>query len=66
MFDLAWRGTFPGHPGPDDGAGLGLAIVRSIIEAHEGRVTVVNTQGGCRFEVRLPALAARARPAQRR
>lgn len=57
VFDLAWRGTRPGHPGPDDGAGFGLAIVRSIVEAHEGRVSVVNTQGGCRFEVRLPALA---------
>jgi signal transduction histidine kinase len=60
VFDLAWRGTrpgHPGHPGPDGGAGFGLAIVRSIVEAHEGRVSVVNTQGGCRFEVRLPALA---------
>jgi len=57
VFDLAWRGTRPGYPGPDDGAGFGLAIVRSIVEAHEGRVSVVNTQGGCRFEVRLPALA---------
>jgi hypothetical protein len=30
-------------------------IPRGIVEAHQGRVSVVNTVGGCRFEVRLPA-----------
>jgi signal transduction histidine kinase len=52
VFDMAWRGT-----DPDDGAGLGLAIVRGIVEAHRGQVSVVNTGEGCRFEVRLPTLA---------
>ena len=56
VFDMAWRGT-GARPGTDRGAGLGLAIVRSIIEAHAGQVSVTNTQEGCRFEVRLPALA---------
>lgn len=37
------------------GGGLGLAIVRGLIEAHGGRVQVHNTHGGCRFVVRLPA-----------
>jgi signal transduction histidine kinase len=40
---------------------LGLAIVRGIVEAHHGQVSVVNTEGDCRFEVRLPALAGSAR-----
>jgi len=58
VFDLAWRGTHVGAAGPDGGGGLGLAIVRSIVEAHQGQVSVVNTGAGCRFEVRLPALPA--------
>jgi signal transduction histidine kinase len=31
--------------------------VLSIAEAHQGQVSVVNTQKCCRFEVRLPVLA---------
>ena len=58
VFDLAWRGTHVSAAGPDGGGGLGLAIVRSIVEAHQGQVSVVNTGAGCRFEVRLPALPA--------
>jgi signal transduction histidine kinase len=55
VFDLAWRGTDARSPAPDSGAGLGLAIVRGIIEAHQGGVCVLNTPSGCRFELRLPA-----------
>jgi signal transduction histidine kinase len=55
VFDMAWRGTQARTPGADGGAGLGLAIVRGIVEAHKGRVSVANTGDGCRFEVRLPA-----------
>jgi signal transduction histidine kinase len=55
VFDLAWRGTDARSPAPDSGAGLGLAIVRGVVEAHRGSVGVVNTTGGCRFEMRLPA-----------
>jgi heavy metal sensor kinase len=37
------------------GAGLGLAIVREIVERHGGTVTVGEAaEGGARFEVRLP------------
>jgi signal transduction histidine kinase len=57
VFDVAWRGTNARTPGPDGGAGLGLAIVRGIVEAHAGQITVANTGGGCRFEVTLPTLA---------
>jgi two-component system, OmpR family, sensor kinase len=39
-----------------DGAGLGLAIVRAVIEAHGGRVVVDSPPGGgARFTVVLPA-----------
>lgn len=57
VFDVAWRGTNARTPSPDGGAGLGLAIVRGIVEAHAGQITVANVGGGCRFEVSLPALA---------
>jgi signal transduction histidine kinase len=55
VFDLAWRGTAARSPEPDSGAGLGLAIVRGVVEAHRGSVRVVNTGDGCCFEMRLPA-----------
>lgn len=53
VFDTGWRGTHARTP--PSGAGLGLAIVRGIVEAHRGRATVRNVPGGCRFEVVLPA-----------
>jgi len=55
VFDLAWRGTDARSPAPDSGAGLGLAIVRGVVEAHQGSVRVVNTEVGCCFEMKLPA-----------
>lgn len=59
VFDVAFRGTAArrsgqGHP-DGHGAGLGLAVARGIVEAHGGRISVANVNGGCRFEVRLPA-----------
>lgn len=37
------------------GAGLGLSIVKSICNAHQGRVSVESTEGkGSRFTVELP------------
>ncbi|MFE2885367.1 sensor histidine kinase [Streptomyces sp. NPDC059272] len=53
VFDTGWRGTHARTP--PAGAGLGLAIVRGIVEAHQGRAAVRNVSGGCRFEVILPA-----------
>jgi signal transduction histidine kinase len=57
VFDVGWRGTAARTPEPLAGAGLGLTIVRGIVEAHAGEVAVHNVQGGCRFEVRLPVPA---------
>jgi signal transduction histidine kinase len=54
VFEVAWRGTPARTPEPQAGAGLGLAIVRGIVEAHAGEVDVHNVDSGCRFEVRLP------------
>lgn len=57
VFDVAFRGERARTPGTDGsgGGGLGLAIVRGLVEAHGGRVGVHNTGYGCRFEVHLPA-----------
>jgi len=61
VFDVAFRGAGParsataGQSGEPAGAGLGLAIARSLVEAQSGRIEVINQNGGCRFEVRLPA-----------
>ena len=55
VFDLAWTGTDARSPARESGAGLGLAIVRGVVEAHRGSVRVVNTEAGCCFEMRLPA-----------
>ncbi|MGK5543762.1 sensor histidine kinase [Streptomyces sp. URMC 127] len=52
VFDTGWRGSEARTP--PAGAGLGLAIVRGIAEAHAGRATVCNAGDGCRFEVVLP------------
>lgn len=55
VFDTGWRGSDARTP--PAGAGLGLAIVRGIVEAHRGRASVRNVPGGCRFEITLPAAA---------
>jgi signal transduction histidine kinase len=57
LFDVGWRGAADRTP-DDGGAGLGLAIARGVVEAHEGTIEVANIPGGCRFELALPAGAA--------
>ncbi len=41
---------------PQGGTGLGLALVREIVNAHHGQITVESQQGaGTTFHIRLPA-----------
>lgn len=58
LFEVGFRGEQARTPGPDHGAGLGLAIARGLVEAHEGTLVVSNQEPGCRFVLRLPAAAA--------
>jgi len=67
VFETGWRGapartprSGAARPHGDSGAGLGLAIVRGIVEAHAGRATVHNVAGGCCFEIALPAAHGQA------
>ena len=58
VFEVAWRGQPARTPGPDGGAGLGLAIARGIVEAHDGEIEVRNVDGGCRCAPARYRLAA--------
>ena len=41
---------------PSGGSGLGLAIVKAVVDAHDGRVDLLEAEGGgARFVVTLPA-----------
>ncbi len=61
VFERFYR-VDPSRQRATGGAGLGLAIVRQIVEAHGGSVTVANIPGGgAEFTVRLP-LEHQARP----
>ncbi|MEO7262923.1 MAG: HAMP domain-containing sensor histidine kinase [Jatrophihabitantaceae bacterium] len=59
VFDVGFRGESARtpHRANPAGAGLGLAITRGIIEAHEGTIRVENVAGGCSFVIRLPVVA---------
>ena len=64
VFDVAWQGSAARTPEQQPsarGAGLGLAIVAGLVEAHGGTVRVDNRPAGadgcvpgCRFTVTLP------------
>jgi signal transduction histidine kinase len=56
VFEVGFRGepARTPQPGLGVGAGLGLAITRGIVSAHDGSVEVCNSAGGCQFTVRLP------------
>ncbi len=55
LFERFWRAG-AGRERGKAGAGLGLAIVREIVAAHDGRVEALNAPGGgAHFVIHLPA-----------
>lgn len=63
VFERFGRGALR-PAGPDPGAGLGLAIVAAIAEAHHGRVELDSAPGrGSTFTLVLPRRATSAAPA---
>ena len=54
VFEAGWRGSAARTPEAEAGAGLGLAVVHSVVDALGGTVEVSNVGDGCAFEVRLP------------
>ena len=60
IFDRFWRSE-AGRERGRDGAGLGLAIVAGIVDAHGGSVHAANAEGGgASFVVTLPARTQQA------
>ena len=55
VFERFWRGE-RSRARKTGGAGIGLAIVRELVKAHDGRIDVESKPGdGTRFRVSLPA-----------
>ena len=50
LFDRFYR-VDPSRQKSSDGAGLGLAITKSIIEAHKGRIQAFSSNGSTQFEI---------------
>ncbi len=58
VFEPLWRGGEARATRPRDGAGLGLPISRSIVEAHGGRIYVAEASSrGTQIRFTLPRLA---------
>ena len=56
IFDVAFQSDRARTPGA--GAGLGLAIAKGFVEAHDGQLNVQNDAGGAIFTMRLPRVRA--------
>jgi signal transduction histidine kinase len=61
IFDLFVQGEHPLHR-PAGGLGIGLTLVRRLVELHGGTVGAESSGAGSRFTVRLPVAAAPALP----
>jgi len=53
LFDRFYR-VDPSRQRNSDGVGLGLAITRSIVEAHGGKISVTSDQSSTSFVIQLP------------
>ena len=63
VFDRFYK-VDPARPGGTAGSGLGLSIVKAIVERHGGTVRVVSEPGGTEFTVALPQGANAVPPDQ--
>ena len=60
IFERSFRGSLARQQSPD-GQGLGLTMVRSILETHGGRIELMmKTSQGTTFRVHLPLTEAAA------
>jgi len=57
LFDRFYR-VDPSRQKASEGAGLGLAITKSIVEAHRGTIQAYSSDGSTRFAIAFPAAGA--------
>ena len=63
IFDRFWRADRARTHTANSGAGLGLAIARQLIEAHQGQIEVSSSPGqGTTFTIRLPLIRPKSNP----
>lgn len=55
LFDRFYRVDPSRQKASSDGAGLGLAITKSILEAHKGTIQAFSSNGSTRFAITFPA-----------
>jgi len=55
LFDRFYRGDPARREGSPSNAGLGLAITRSIVQAHQGAISCTSQQGWTTFRLDFPA-----------
>jgi len=54
LFDRFYR-VDPSRQTTSDGAGLGLAITKSIVDAHQATIEATSSSTKTRFEITFPA-----------